>query len=256
MEQIRRPIETALVISFFVSSIFFGFLYFVSPIIKFDIDTIKTTFHYLFSTNAQTLAALIGIGYALLYTTLTNLKNNVNSIYNEPLKKLLFSDPILIACVLLGVLSIILSLLSLIIINIIDSFVTSIPIFLIAFLVINSSISAILLLTYFSLFKYKLYLEPQRLVSIRKGENIKQTISLKMLVPFTELTLLLETNKEYYFDHHYSLKFLEYYAPPNLITNYYYYLFHDLIKDVNKIITDDEKKSEYYCKLIESLWFS
>ena len=132
-------------------------MYFLSPFVDFDLETLKTSFFYLFSTNAQVLAALIGISYAILYTTITNMRSSESTVYLEPLKRLIMSDIVLKSSIFIAITSIFISLLALILINTISVLFLKMVVFIFAYLVVCLSIISILLLCNFAFFRMQFY---------------------------------------------------------------------------------------------------
>lgn len=140
---------------------------------QIDCDTLKNTLYYFFSTNAQVLAAILGIGLAAFYATVTNLRPTRDTIYMGPLYRSLLTDITLNIAVYFGLFSIVLSLVLLLFINMLES-VIDVFTFLVA-LTFISSISSILILLVFVLFGLKIFLNPNnvldRLINNNRGIN-------------------------------------------------------------------------------------
>lgn len=197
---------------FFVIAIFVA----ISVVARFYQDKFNDLYTpalYLFSTIAQTMGALLGIGLALLYTIISNLKPTEFSPAYEPAKRLLLKDSILNTGINVGFVSILLSITGLFIITFFQQ--SSIVLFvIIAGLGVFSfalGIISIIKSTYFLKCRYKLYFIPVDLVNdYAKSAYIKD----ELLIDYLELIVLLVsadidvglTAKEFFISNLYNIK--------------------------------------------------
>lgn len=168
----RKYVILSLLLSFSITVLFS--IIFIHYFCHFglDTDTLKNTLYYFFSTDAQVLAAMLGIGLAAYYATVTNLKATIETVYMEELYRSLLTDKTLNISAYFGIISIVLSLISLIFINMLQPLI----IFMISLVILTffCGISSIVMLLSFVLFGLKSFFNPNNYLNTIYNELITE----------------------------------------------------------------------------------
>lgn len=157
-DSINNKIKWPFVI-FFAIAIFVA-ISIVARVYQDKFNDLYTPALYLFSTIAQTMGALLGIGLALLYTAISSLKKSPDFPEIEPGKRLLLRDSDYRRSIDYGLVSILVSVISLFIIFVIpNSIITLVFIYILAISSISLALLSIINMIDFIRYKYRGYFD-------------------------------------------------------------------------------------------------
>lgn len=175
---------------FFVIGIFVA-ISIVARVYQDKFNDLYTPALYLFSTIAQTMGALLGIGLALLYTAVSNMRPNPNMPALEPAKRIILKDVVLRQIISFGLISISFAILGLLFILLApnSSNIIYTIILLIGYISILFGVLSVMKIVIFTLKRYHLCFLPNLLLAEFCEHNVSKDVY--KINDYAEICLLL-----------------------------------------------------------------